>query len=594
MSDNKTIKGGEFVIKETSYNDIFIPEEFDEEAQMIRQTCLDFLDTEVLNKLDAIDAQEEGLMESLLDKSGELGMLGVSIPEEYGGFGKSFNTSMLVADAVGGGFSFAVALSAHTGIGTLPILYYGNAEQKAKYIPKLATGEWKAAYCLTEPNSGSDANSGRTSAKLNAEGTHYLINGQKMWITNGGFADIFIVFAKIDDDKNLTAFIVEKDFGGITMNPEEHKLGIKGSSTRQIFFNDCAVPVENMLSDRENGFKIAVNILNIGRIKLGAATIGSARAVISRAVNYANERVQFNLPISKFGAVRYKLAEMAIRLFATESAAYRAGQNIDDTYDTLIAEGMDEAKAKLKSVEQYAIECAIIKVWCSEMLDYVVDEGVQIYGGMGYSAEAPMERAYRDSRINRIFEGTNEVNRLLVVDMLLKRAMKGELDLMGPAQAVAGELMSIPDFGEEDDAAFAAEKKILANLKKAGLLVAGAAVQKLMMSLAKEQEILMNIADIIGYVYVAESVLLRAEKLYHTKGEEVAALATDMARVYLYSTIDKVYIAAKEALYSFGEGDELNMMLVGIRRFTKANPFNVKEARQRIARKLIEENKYCF
>ena len=594
MSDNKTIKGGEFVIKETSYNDIFIPEEFDEEAQMIRQTCLDFLDTEVLNKLDAIDAQEEGLMESLLDKSGELGMLGVSIPEEYGGFGKSFNTSMLVADAVGGGFSFAVALSAHTGIGTLPILYYGNAEQKAKYIPKLATGEWKAAYCLTEPNSGSDANSGRTSAKLNAEGTHYLINGQKMWITNGGFADIFIVFAKIDDDKNLTAFIVEKDFGGITMNPEEHKLGIKGSSTRQIFFNDCAVPVENMLSDRENGFKIAVNILNIGRIKLGAATIGSARAVISRAVNYANERVQFNLPISKFGAVRYKLAEMAIRLFATESAAYRAGQNIDDTYDTLIAEGMDEAKAKLKSVEQYAIECAIIKVWCSEMLDYVVDEGVQIYGGMGYSAEAPMERAYRDSRINRIFEGTNEVNRLLVVDMLLKRAMKGELDLMGPAQAVAGELMSIPDFGEEDDAAFAAEKKILANLKKAGLLVAGAAVQKLMMSLAKEQEILMDIADIIGYVYVAESVLLRAEKLYHMKGEEAAALATDMARVYLYSTIDKVYIAAKEALYSFGEGDELNMMLVGIRRFTKANPFNVKEARQRIARKLIEENKYCF
>ncbi|MGN0003511.1 MAG: acyl-CoA dehydrogenase family protein, partial [Sphingobacterium composti] len=333
---------------------------------------------------------------------------------------------------------------------------------------------------------------------------------------------------------------------------------------------------------------------NIGRIKLGAATIGSARSVISTAVNYANERVQFNLPISKFGAIRYKLAEMATRLFATESAAYRAGQNIDDAYDALVAGGMDEAKAKLKSVEQFAIECAIIKVWCSEMLDYVVDEGVQIYGGMGYSAEAPMERAYRDSRINRIFEGTNEVNRLLVVDMLLKRAMKGELDLMGPAQAVAGELMSIPDFGEEDDKPFAAEKKIIANLKKAGLLVAGAAVQKLMMSLAKEQEILMNIADVIGYVYVAESVLLRAEKLYYTKGEEAAALATDMARVYLYSTIDKVHVAAKEALYSFGEGDELNMMLVGLRRFTKAGPFNVKEARQRIARKLIEENKYCF
>ncbi|WP_411972426.1 acyl-CoA dehydrogenase family protein [Sphingobacterium sp. Lzh-3] len=593
MSENKAIKGGEFVIRETPYTAVFIPEEFDEEAKMIRQTCLDFLDTEVLNKLDRIDAQEEGLMPSLMDKAGELGMLGVSIPEEYGGFGKNFNTSMLVADAVGGGFSFAVALSAHTGIGTLPILYYGNAAQKAKYVPKLATGEWKASYCLTEPNAGSDANSGRTSAKLNAEGTHYLINGQKMWITNGGFADIFIVFAKIDDDKNLTAFIVEKDFGGITMNPEEHKLGIKGSSTRQIFFNDCAVPVENMLSDRENGFKIAVNILNIGRIKLGAATIGSARMVINHAVQYANERVQFNLPISKFGAIRYKLAEMATRLFAVESASYRAGQNIDDAYDALIAGGMDEAKAKLKSVEQFAIECAIIKVWCSEMLDYVVDEGVQIYGGMGYSADAPMERAYRDSRINRIFEGTNEVNRLLVVDMLLKRAMKGELDLMGPAQAVAGELLAIPDFGEEDDAPFAAEKKIVANLKKAGLLIAGAAVQKLMMSLSKEEEILMNIADIIGYVYITESVLLRAEKLLHT-GSDKADYAKDMAKIYLYGAIDKISAAGKEALYSFGEGDELNMMLVGLRRFTKAQPFNVKDARQRIAKKLIYENKYCF
>ncbi|MGX1755124.1 acyl-CoA dehydrogenase family protein [Sphingobacterium sp. NPDC055346] len=591
---NKAIKGGEFVIRETPYTDIFIPEEFDEEAKMIRQTCIDFLDTEVLNKLERIDAQEEGLMQSLMDKSGELGMLGVSIPEQYGGFGKNFNTSMLVADAVGGGFSFAVALSAHTGIGTLPILYYGNDAQKDKYIPKLATGEWKAAYCLTEPNSGSDANSGRTSAKLNAEGTHYLINGQKMWITNGGFADVFIVFAKIDDDKNLTAFIVEKDFGGITMNPEEHKLGIKGSSTRQIFFNDCPVPVENMLSDRENGFKIAVNILNIGRIKLGAATIGSSRAVLTTAINYANERVQFNLPISKFGAIRYKLAEMATRLFANESAAYRAGQNIDDAYEALVASGMDEAKAKLKSVELFAIECAIIKVWCSEMLDYVVDEGVQIYGGMGYSAEAPMERAYRDSRINRIFEGTNEVNRLLVVDMLLKRAMKGELDLMGPAQAVAGELMSIPDFGPEDETPFAAEKKIVANLKKAGLMIAGAAVQKLMMSLSKEQEILMNIADIIGYVYVAESVLLRAEKLQHTQPGEHAGYAADMAKVYLYGAIDKVNAAGKEALNSFAEGDELNMMLVGLRRFTKAQPFNVKEARQRIAKKLIEENKYCF
>lgn len=593
-SEKTTLKGGEFVIKETCYRDIFIPEEFDEESQMIRQTCTDFLKTEVLDHLDRIDSQEEGLMESLLDKAGDLGLLGVSIPEQYGGFGKDFNTSMLVADAVGGGYSFAVALSAHTGIGTLPILYYGSDEQKEKYIPKLTTGQWKAAYCLTEPDSGSDANSGKTSAKLNAEGTHYLINGQKMWITNGGFADIFIVFAKIDDDQHLSAFIVERDFGGITMNPEENKLGIKGSSTRQLFFNDCPVPVGNLLSERGNGFKIAVNILNIGRIKLGAATIGSARSVLTQAVKYANERQQFNLPIAKFGAIRYKLAEMAIRLFANESAAYRAGQNIDDAFAHLVNEGMDEAKAKLKSVEQFAIECAIIKVWCSEMLDYVVDEGVQIYGGMGYSAEAPMERAYRDSRINRIFEGTNEVNRLLVVDMLLKRAMKGELDLMGPAQAVVEELMAIPDFADETDAPFAPEKKLISNLKKAGLMVAGAAVQKLMMSLAKEQEILMNIADIIGGVYVAESVLLRAEKLHVSKGAAEAAYATDMAKVYLYTTIDRVYAAGKEALYSFGEGDELQMMLVGLRRFTKAQPFNVKDARRRIAEKLIDENAYCF
>jgi alkylation response protein AidB-like acyl-CoA dehydrogenase len=588
------IKGGEFIIKETEAADIFIPEEFDEEQLMIKKTCEDFLEAEVYPNLDRIDKLEEGLMPNLLDKAGELGLLAVSIPEEYGGFGKNFNTSMLVADILGAGHSFAVAISAHTGIGTLPILYYGNEAQKAKYIPKLASGEWKASYCLTEPNSGSDANSGRTKAVLNKEGTHYLITGQKMWITNGGFADVFIVFAKIEDDENLTAFIVEKDFGGITMNPEEHKMGIKGSSTRQVFFNDCPVPVENMLSERQNGFKIAVNILNIGRIKLGAAAIGSSRKVIDHAINYANERVQFKLPISKFGAIRYKFAEMAVRNFAIESAAYRAGQNIDDAYDALVAGGMEAGKAKLKSTEEFAVECAILKVWGSEMLDYVVDEGVQIYGGMGYSAEAPMDRAYRDSRINRIFEGTNEINRLLIVDMLLKRAMKGELDLMGPAQAVAAELMSIPDFGEEDESLFAAEKKILKNLKKAGLMVAGSAVQKLMMSLAKEQEILMNIADIIGYVYVAESTLLRVEKLVQSRGEEAVQGQLDIMRIYLHEAVDKVYLAGKEALNSFAEGDELSMMLVGLRRFTKVQPFNIKDARQRIAKQLIDANQYCY
>lgn len=590
----KTIKGGEFLIATTQYQDVFIPEEFDEEQQMIAQTCRDFLAAEVNPILDRIDSQEEGLMPSLMDKAGELGILGVSIPEEYGGFGKNFNTSMLVADVCGAGHSFAVALSAHTGIGTLPILYYGNEAQKAKYIPKLGTGEWKASYCLTEPNSGSDANSGKTKAKLSADGKHYIINGQKMWITNGGFADIFIVFAKIDDDKNLTAFIVEKEFGGITMNPEEHKMGIKGSSTRQVFFNDCPVPVENMLSERENGFKIAVNILNIGRIKLAAAAIGGSKEVVNQAVNYANERVQFDRPISKYGAIRYKLAEMATKIYAVESANYRAGQNIDDAYDALVAGGMEAGKAKLKSTEQFAVECAILKVWGSEVLDYVTDEGVQIYGGMGFSADAPMDRSYRDARINRIFEGTNEINRLLTVDMMLKRAMKGELDLMTPATAVANELLSIPDFGEEDTTLFAAEKKIIQNLKKATLMVAGAAVQKLMMSLSKEQEILMNIADMASYVYIAESAMLRTEKLVSLRGEEACKGQLDMMRIYFVEAVDGVQKAGKEALWAFAEGDELRMMLVGLRRFTKMEPFNVKQARQNVALQLIEANKYCF
>lgn len=594
-TDTKTTKGGEFLIKDTAAADIFIPEEWNEEQLMIAQTCHDFLASEVYPNVEKLDSHEdEKLMPSLLDKAGELGLLGVSVPEEFGGFGKDFNTSMLVTERLGAGHSFAVAISAHTGIGTLPILYYGNAEQKAKYLPKLASGEWKAAYCLTEPNSGSDANSGKTKAVLSSDGKHYVINGQKMWITNGGFADVYIVFAKIDDDENLSAFIVEKAFGGITMNPEEHKMGIKGSSTRQIFFNDCKVPVENLLSERQNGFKIAVNILNIGRIKLAAAAFGASKEVVSKAVNYSNERIQFALPISKFGAIRYKLAEMATRIWAVESATYRAGQNIDDAYDALVAGGMESGKAKLKSVEQFAVECAILKVWGSEALDYVVDEGVQIYGGMGFSAEAPMDRAYRDARINRIFEGTNEINRLLTVDMMLKRAMKGELDLMGPAQAVAAELMAIPDMGEADTTLFAAEKKALQGIKKATLMVAGAAVQKFMMTLAKEQEILMNIADMASTAYVAESALLRAEKLVSQRGEAACADQLAMARLYLSEALDKTYLAGKEAINSFAEGDEQRMMLMGLKRFTKIDPVNTKVLRQQIAKKLIDENKYCF
>lgn len=593
-SKSNQTKGGEFIIKETNAQDIFIPEQWTEEQLMMKKTCEDFLAQEVWPILDKIDSQEEGLMPKLLEKAGELGILGISVPEAYNGLGFDFVTSMLTTEVIGAGHSVAVALSAHTGIGTLPILYYGNEAQKKKYIPKLATGEWKACYCLTEPSSGSDANSGKTSAKLSADGKHYVLNGQKMWITNGGFADVFTVFAKIDDDKNLSAFIVEKSFGGISLNPEEHKMGIKGSSTRQVFFNDCKVPVENLLSERENGFKIAVNILNIGRIKLAGAAIGASKQVITKSIEYTNERNQFGRPISKYGAIRYKLAEQAVRTFACESAAYRASQNIEDAIHALIAGGMDEAKAKLKGIEQFAVECAILKVHGSEVLDYVVDEGVQVYGGMGYSAEAPMDRAYRDARINRIFEGTNEINRMLIIDMVLKRAMKGELDLMGPAQKVASELMGIPDMSEPDDTLFAYEKQLIINYKKAILMVAGAAVQKLMTTLSKEQEIIMNIADMAIETYVAESVLLRVEKLVGMRGEAACEAQLAMMRVYLNDACDKIGIYGKEALNSFAEGDELRMMLMGLKRFTKQQPFNPKAARQVVAEKLIAANKYCF
>jgi alkylation response protein AidB-like acyl-CoA dehydrogenase len=601
-TENKaSIKGGEFLIKDVEAHQIFIPEEFTEEQQMMASTCRDFLKTEVHPRLNEIDAAKSpDLMSSLMTKAGELGLLGVAVPEEYGGFGMNFNTSMLVAEALGTGHSFSVAQSAHTGIGTLPIVYYGNEEQKAKYLPLLASGEWKAAYCLTEPDSGSDANAGKSKAVLSEDGKNYIINGQKMWITNGGFAELFIVFAKIDDDKSLSAFIVEKSFGesspgGITMNEPEHKLGIKGSDTRQVFFNDCHVPVENLLSSRGNGFKIAVNILNIGRIKLGIAVVGGSKGSLDYAIKYANERKQFGVSLGTFGAIKYKLAEMATRIFASETANYRAGQNIDDAIEDLKAQGLGDAEAKLKALEQFAIECAIMKVHSSEVLDYVVDESLQVYGGMGYSADAPMERSYRDARINRIFEGTNEINRMLIVDMLLKRAMKGELDLMGPAMAVGKEIMSIPDFSTTDDETiFAAEKKVLKNLKKAALMVSGAAVQKFMMSLSSEQEILMNVADMAIEIYVAESALLRVEKLIGIKGEEAVALQKDMAMIYLNEAVTKVNNAGREAITSFAEGDELRVMLMGLKRFTKIEPMNLKNARRRVADAMIEENKYIF
>jgi alkylation response protein AidB-like acyl-CoA dehydrogenase len=596
VETKRAIKGGEFLIKETQAHEVFIPEEWSEEQKMIAQTCYDFIKQEITPRLDEIDSMKDpSLMPKLMEKAGELGILGTSIPTELGGFGMSFNTTMLVAEALGGAHSFAVAYGAHTGIATLPILYYGTEAQRKKYVPKLATGEWKGCYCLTEPDAGSDANSGKTKATLSADGKHYLITGQKMWITNGGFADVFVVFAKIDNDKNLTAFIVEKSFGGITMNQEEKKMGIKGSSTRQIFFNDCKVPVENMLSERENGFKIAVNVLNIGRIKLGVSVVGGAKFAMNASIKYSKERKQFNQSISNFGAIKYKIAEMAARIFASESAHYRAGQNIDDAYKAFVAGGMESGKAKLKSLEEFAIECAILKVHGSEVLDYVVDEGVQIYGGMGFSAEGPMDRAYRDARINRIFEGTNEINRLLTIDMLMKRAMKGTLDLMNPAMAVQKELMSIPDFGASDEEGiFVKEKKALANLKKAGLMVAGAAVQKFMMKLSDEQEILMNMADMMIEGYAAESALLRVEKLISQRGEKACEIQKEMAMIYLHHAIEKAAAAGKEAINSFAEGDEQRMMLMGLKRFTKVEPYNLKVARRKVADYFIEKGEYSF
>ena len=594
MSDNQPIKGGEFIIRDTAPKDIFTPEEFTEEHKMIASMCEDFIHQEIIPHLDRIDSLEEGLMPSLLKKAGELGLLGLSIPQEYGGMGVDFKTTLLATEYLGLGFSFSVAYGAHTGIGTLPLLYYGNDEQKNKYVAKLASGEWAAAYCLTEPGAGSDANSGKTKAELSSDGKYYSITGQKMWITNGGFANLFTVFAKIEDDENLTAFLVEADSEGISLNPEEKKMGIKGSSTRQVFFNNVKVPVENMLSERGNGFKIALNILNIGRIKLGAAVMGGAKGGIDESVRYALEREQFGRSISKYGAIRHKLAEQVIQTFVIESATYRAGQNIDDAIKGLIEGGMDKAQATLQGIELFAPECAVIKVAGSECLDFVVDEAVQIFGGMGYSAEASVERAYRDSRINRIFEGTNEINRMLTVDMVLRRAMKGELDLMGPAMKVAGELMSIPEIKEPSNTPLGDEKNMLEGFKKTILMVAGSAVQKLMQTLAKEQEVLMNIADIAIWTYLAESVYLRVQKKIDSQGEAACEHNIAIAKTYFYDSADKIAKAAKDAIQSFAEGDEARMMLMGLKRFTKTQEFNPKAARQTIAQKLIADGKYDF
>ncbi len=587
------LKGGEWLIRESAPSETFTPGDFAEEQKMIRDMCDQFLDAEVYPILDRIDNLETGLMKSLVTKAGEQGLLSVAFPEEYGGLGKDFITSTIVNEYLGAGHSFSVAIAAHTGIGTLPILYFGTPEQKQKYIPKLITGEWAGAYGLTEPNSGSDALGAKTTAKLSDDGKHYILNGQKCWITNGGFAQVYTVFAKVDGDK-FTGFIVERGMEGFTQGPEEHKMGIKGSSTVQLYFQDAKIPVENVLGEIGKGHRIAFNILNIGRLKLCAAAVGGSRRALTESVVYAKTREQFKQPISNFGAIKHKLAEMAIKVFVAESALYRTASWVDEKEKELLEAGKPFNEALLGAAEEYAIECAMLKVYGSEVLDFVVDEGVQIHGGNGFSAEYNISRAYRDSRINRIYEGTNEINRLLTLDMTLKRAMGGRLDLMGPAMNVQKELMSIPDFGAEDEAPFAKEKKLVANLKKAILMTAGAAVQKLMMKIEHEQEVLMNLADMAIEIFNAESVLLRVMKMTEQQGDTAVQIYQDIMRTYLYDAADKVNKSGKDAINAFADGDEQRMILMGLKRFTKAEPFNTKDARRRIADTMIADGKYNF
>ncbi len=588
------MKGGEYLIKDVRPDEIFIPEEFDEEQLMIAQTCQDFVETEVAPHFDALDRHEEGLMPALLKKAGEMGLLGIAVPEEYGGFGQSFLTNMKANESIGSAYSFSVAFMAHTGIGTLPLLYYGNEQQKEKYLPLLATGEWLAAYCLTEPGAGSDANAGKTKAVLSEDGNHYILNGQKMWITNGGFANLLTVFAKIDNDRVLSAFLVESDTEGITMNPEENKMGIKGSSTRQIFFNDVKVPVENLLGRRGEGYRIALNILHVGRIKLGATVIGGMQRAINYSVNYATERKQFGSSLASFGAIKQKLAEQVVKTFSTESAVYRASKDIQDEIEHLKSAGKSYGQANIGAVAEFEPECALLKVYGSESLDYIVDELVQIYGGMGFSAEAPADRSYRDSRINRIFEGTNEINRLIVADAQLKRGLRHKIELMEKANEILKNRAAIQpvDLGGKDY--FARHHAYVGQLKKAILLLYPLLNDTFKKKLVYEEEIMINVANMSMYLYVLESTLLRVEKLESAGLKTDISVYRDILDVLLF---DVVHIFKKEtvdAVSAFIEGNEKREMLQIMEKLTFYDPVNAKEARRRIAEKLIEDERYKF
>jgi alkylation response protein AidB-like acyl-CoA dehydrogenase len=593
MEPRKILKSGEFLVGEIEPRDIFIPEEFNEEQKMIAQTCKDFIETEIYSNLDNIDKPDRELMKSLLKKTGDLGLMGISVPEEYNGFGQSFVTQMLAAETIGAGYSFSVAFMAHCGIGTLPILYYGNEEQRQKYVTKLAAGELLGAYCLTEPGAGSDANAGKTNAHLSEDGKFYIMNGQKMWITNAGFADIQTVFAKIDNDRVLSAFIVERNLPGVVVNPDEHKMGIKGSSTAQIFYNDVKIPVENLLGKRGEGFRIALSILHMGRIKLGANVLGAAKKAINDSVKYANERKQFGVLISSFGAIKFKLAEQVIRTFAAESAVYRVSKDIDDLIEKYKSEGCDKGRATIDAISHYAVEAAILKVYGSEVLDYVADEAVQIHGGMGYSAEMAVEKGYRDSRINRIFEGTNEINRLLVVDTAMKRAMKGDFNLFEKAGELYEKIGGITDGKTGDENDYQEKIRYIRNFKKVILLIIHGSLKAFDKKMVNEQEVLNNLSDMISETYVAESLLLRVKKIEELKYASIV-LYKDILNVFIYDVAHKISKSASDAIYSFSDPAESAMLKRAIDTLTVVSGVNVKDARRRIADKLIEDNVYKF
>ena len=600
MLQNSKIKGGEFIVKELDCNHIFTPEDFSEEQKMMRDSIIEFNDREIIANRSRFEAKDFKLTEEVLKKAGEMGFLGVHVPEEYGGLGMGFVSTMLVCDYISSGSgSISTAFGAHTGIGTMPILFYGTEEQKKKYLPKLSSGEWFSSYCLTEPNAGSDANSGKTTAVLTSDKKYYKINGQKIWISNAGFAKLFIVFARIENDKNISAFIIEKDENnGIILGEEEKKLGIRASSTRQVFFNDTIIPAENMLGKRGEGFKIAMNSLNVGRIKLGAACLDSQRRCVTISVQYANNRKQFNTRISDFGAIKYKIAEMATNAYINESACYRAAKDIEDRIESLIANSYSEQEAELKALEEFAIECSIIKVTTSEDMQICSDEGIQIFGGMGFSEETPMEAAWRDARITRIYEGTNEINRMVCIGMLLKKAMKKNIDLLSPTKGVFKEIIGIPSFSfksKDYSILFTEEKILLKNLKKVFLMINGFAVEKFGKDLDKHQQTILALADILMEIYMAESALLRTEKNAIKFGEKELKIQIDMSKLYLYNSVDIVSKACRQIIVSISRGSKQKMLLKGLNKFTKYKNYpDIIGIRNNIAEKVKNENKYCF